>query len=303
MGALTINRKRGEDYFTVNHRTPVPSFDHVSKKPRLSPSVVHQGRDLGRPVAAKSIVSRLFRYPQVVAPIKREVHAPCRQSRFGFSANSRNSSSCGDFREKSGSEMGNFLARLFKEKPRGLEGSRYEKEVIEIDSDTRKEDASEDSTVEEVEVVEKARIVSPPKDGHGDVEMLDNFEKDDVGRTFQPASSSGVGELNDADVKVDSPVMTLDLAPIGDEFDNMGLPLYKKLLDTVEKKYADDNFKQLNFQIEYHEKRLRTYQLLRPQKKSVDLIEVLFPNLLLWTCLAYACTVCIHISRFLTCRM
>nr|GMD76614.1 ubiquitin-like-specific protease ESD4 [Ipomoea batatas] len=279
MGALTINRKRGEDYFAVNYRTPVPNFDRVSKKPRLSPSVVRQVPDLGRPVSAKSIVSRLFRYPEVVAPIKREVHAPCRQSRFGFSANSRNSSSSGDFREKSGSEMGNIFGRPSKkEKLRGVERSRYEKEVIEIDCDTRKGDASDDSTVEEIEVVEKARIVSPPKDGHGDVEMLDNFEKNDVGRKFQPTRSSGFAELNDAVMKVESPVRTLDLAPTGGEFDNLGLPFYKKLLNRVQKKHTDDNFKRLNFQIDYLERRRKTYQLLRPQKKSEELIEDVIPE-------------------------
>lgn len=268
MGALTVNRKRGEDYFTVKSRNGPLSIDQVLKRPRLSTSSPGSHPHL----SGKSVVSRFYRYPEAVAPIRREVHAPCRRVRFGHSEKSRNSSTGGDFRGKCGSEMGNLVARLFgKAKPSEKDGSRYGahvNEVIEIDSDVTKESVSRDGFMEDVEVVEKVSLVYPPKDAQGVVEMLENYVKNDVGRAIHPQSGSLAAELNDANMNICNQAKTSDLISTNHEFDNLGLPAYKKLLDNTEKRY-DSNISRLNFQIELHEKHRQRYQLFRKREEVI----------------------------------
>ncbi|CAH9129781.1 unnamed protein product [Cuscuta epithymum] len=274
MGALTVNRKRGEDCLKVCCRNEAPNLNQVSKRPRLSLA----RPDLRGHLTANSVVSRFYRYPEVVAPIKREIHAPCRRTRFGVSANSRYSSTSCDFRENSFSGMGNFLTGLFKkEKPTAPDGSRHRPqhyEVIDIDDDTGKGNVSKDSFMEEAESLEKARIASPPKGGHGDVDMLDNFEKHDLERTTHTPSCPGATVVNNANVDMDFSLKTPNLMILSNhEFDNMDLPVYKRLLNDVNKNYKDSTFSTLKFQIELHEKQLQTHQLLRKPKKPEELIE------------------------------
>ncbi|XP_031119145.1 ubiquitin-like-specific protease ESD4 isoform X2 [Ipomoea triloba] len=238
MEALAPNRIRVEDYFTSNFNTLSPNFDHVSKKPKLSPSSAHQPPDSAAPhISAKSTISRFFRYPEVTAQLKRQVHAPCRQSRFRFSANSRNFSGKLDFGDsRSGSLLTKRYERAKESAFRCLRYVRKDEDAIEVDN-------------EGVEVVEKVRVEYPPKDSDEEVEILDvsvRNEGEEKERTLKPSSSSRVTEL-----------------------DNLDLPSYKKLLAAVNKK--DDMFKRLKFDIELYEKRLLH---LQPQKKAGEVKEV-----------------------------
>nr|GMC53720.1 ubiquitin-like-specific protease ESD4 [Ipomoea batatas] len=238
MEALAPNGIRVEDYFTSNFNTHTLNFDHVSKKPKLSPSSAHQPPDSAAPhISAKSTISRFFRYPEVTAQLKRQVHAPCRQTRFRFSANSRSFSGKLDFGDStSGSLLTKRYERAKESAFRCLRYVRKDEDAIEVDN-------------EEVEAVEKVRVEFPPKDSDEEVEILDvsvRNEDEEKERTLKPCSSSGVTEL-----------------------DNLDLPSYKKLLDAVNKK--DDMFKRLKFDIELYEKRLLH---LQPQKKAGEVKEV-----------------------------
>lgn len=217
MGALTRNGIRVEDHFTSNFKTPSPNFDHLSKKPKLSPSAHQTPPDLARSISAKSTISRFFRYPEVTAQLKRQVHAPCRQTRFRFSANS----SKVDFGGSPGSKIGNLLTRYQRAKESAFRCLRY----VRKDEDV-------------IEVVDNT-----PKDGDEEVEILDAAQNEVEERTPKPSSSSGVTDLNHVNMKVEI-----------FELDNLELPAYKKLLDAVNKK--DGMFKRMKFDIELHEKRL-----------------------------------------------
>nr|XP_016497416.1 PREDICTED: ubiquitin-like-specific protease ESD4 isoform X1 [Nicotiana tabacum] len=286
MGALTSYRKRGDDFFTLNYKTPVSNVDpHISKKPRLSMNQTTQDH------SKTSTVTRLFtKYPSSITPIKREIHAPCRRpssSRFGGGSHSI---------------MGNFLVRqLYRAKRSAFKTFRYVKKkdkevVINIDDDD-----DGDSNVEELGtgVVPKTglfdgsgqrRKVSNAKTGLSNgsggrwkesddiIEILDN--SDDGVVTDVQLQSSSVVTVSDDDVnllKVENAEKMMDsLSLSSSKFDDSSssasfVPSYKKLLDSAEKR--NNSLKSLQFHIEYTEKILETYKLLRPQKKDEQYVK------------------------------
>ncbi|XP_015064757.1 ubiquitin-like-specific protease ESD4 [Solanum pennellii] len=269
MGALTCSsRKRGDDFFNSNYKTPLSvssNVDHISKKPRLSPSM-NQIQD--HPFSRKSIAARIFKYPSNITPIKREIHAPCRRLRRGSNLKS--------------DKMGNFLTQQYdRAKRSAFETLRYvkkDKEVINIDDDEIcEEGVSEDSSVKELGtgVDAKMGLASGSglqwKESNGVVEIMDNPDAvKDMDRNFQVLSSSVVTVSDGGMLKVENAEKMLDTLSLSSKFDSAStsssVPPYKKLLDSAEKR--NDHLKRLQFHIEYTEKRRETQHLLRPQKKE-----------------------------------
>ncbi|KAK4737700.1 hypothetical protein R3W88_001397 [Solanum pinnatisectum] len=269
MGALTCSsRKRGDDFFTSNYKTPLSvssNVDHISKKPRLSPSM-NQIQD--HPCPRKSIAARIFKYPSNITPIKREIHAPCRRLRSGSNLNSN--------------KMGNFLTQQYdRAKRSAFETLRYVKkdeEVINIDDDEIcEEGVSEDSSVKELGtgVDAKTGLASGSgqrwKESNGVVEIMDNPDGvKDVDRNFQVLSPSVVTVSDGVNLKVENAEKMLDTLSLSSKFDSAysssSVPPYKKLLGLAEKR--NGNLKRLQFDIGYTEKVLETQHLLRPQKNE-----------------------------------
>ncbi|CAH8391942.1 unnamed protein product [Eruca vesicaria subsp. sativa] len=77
MGAVAVNRKRTEDSFDFNQQSPCPA----SKKRRFSFGITSP--DSNKPYS--SAISRISRYPDAKAPLRREIHAPSRANlRYGL---------------------------------------------------------------------------------------------------------------------------------------------------------------------------------------------------------------------------
>ncbi|XP_052189327.1 ubiquitin-like-specific protease ESD4 [Diospyros lotus] len=247
MGALTSNRKRCDDDFTsLNFKTP--SFyslnlddridTHISKKPKTSMSM-HPSS--GHPVSSAS--SRIYRYPEPVNQIRREVHAPCRLRKFGFWASSNREPRSSGTKEGLAEAMGNALSSHYDwAKTRAIETLRFltkDKEVIDVDSETENDTVLEDSSIEEVEVLEDAR------------------EGRSVG-----------SDSRDVNLKVDDAGKRLDILSLNQDSDVMGLLIHKKLLESAERR--NPKLSSLSFQIELNEKRLASFQSLRPAKKPEE---------------------------------
>ncbi|PHU30681.1 putative ubiquitin-like-specific protease 1B [Capsicum chinense] len=256
MGALTCtNRKRGDDFFTSNYKTPLSvssNFDHKFKKPRL----MNQIHD--HPIPRKSTVTRIFKYPSTITPIKREIHAPCRRSKIGFYSNF--------------DKMGNFLAQQYdRAKRSAYETLRYvkkDKEVIKIDDDDDEKNCGKELELENVFFAKRGRASGSGQKGeesNGVVEIMDNSD-----RNFQVSSFSAVTTVsNDGNLKAENTEKMLDSLSLSGKFDDdssSSVPSYKKLLDSAEKR--NDNLKRLQFQIEYTEKLRETQHLLRSQQKE-----------------------------------
>lgn len=264
MGALTFNRKRGNDFFSSNYKTQFsnPSnFDHISKKPKLS---IYQ--TLNPP---KSTVQRFLKYPDPINPIRRQVHAPCRKSRFGSKCISANSAP----------EMGNFVSRVYDEAKKSafysLRCLKKVKEVIFIDDDDAKKGDLEAGVCKQSDVFcnleggvcEKSDFLGQKwKQTNGPLEILNGVDGHD-----SLVVTTGLDDGNLKEESVGKMLDTLALNPTSDSA--FYVPLYKKLLGSVGK--MNDKLKRLQFQIGYNEKCLETYSLLRPQKKGEHVKQVL----------------------------
>ncbi|XP_059632735.1 ubiquitin-like-specific protease ESD4 [Cornus florida] len=290
MGALTSNRKRGDDYFTLNYKNPnLYSLDfdhlfdsHVSKKPKFS-SCTHPSPE--RPVSSKSAASRIYRYPEPIYQFRREVHAPCRVPKFGFAANSnrewRPSTSGVRHEEVVDDEMGNFFGKHYENaKSTAFGALRYwkeDKEVIDVEAETVKDDMSEDSSIEEVEILEdggegQSMVLERSRDTNGVVFNLPKLDGKTAEPNFHPSSSSVITDSRNANLKVDSTGKMLDSLSLNRELD---VPIHKKLLESV--KRLTPKLSSLRFQIEFTEKRRALYQLQRPvtpvKKPDEDLLR------------------------------
>ncbi|CAN4104723.1 unnamed protein product [Withania somnifera] len=122
MGALTSNRKRGNElFFSSNYKNPPSNFSKKLKLSALNQSPL--------PSKSSSAVHRFFKYPDTINPIRREVHGPCRKSRFGYRGNLGNSAP----------QMGILLSRKYEEAKRSdfdsLGSFKNDGEVRDIDED------------------------------------------------------------------------------------------------------------------------------------------------------------------------
>ncbi|WZZ75361.1 hypothetical protein YC2023_086731 [Brassica napus] len=171
MGAVAINRKRTED--SLNFNQPSPS-QASNKKRRFSFGIISP--DSNKP--SSSTVSRISRYPDAKAPLRREIHAPSRASlRYGLPKPKPNDYSFDDAKRRAFDAL-----RFFTKDEEVIDlGDEEEEPEIEIG----KEAVSEDSSVEVVDcdIDEKEEIVEPPSSS-----MLDSLSL--VRREATDAASS-----------------------------------------------------------------------------------------------------------------
>ncbi|KAK6913772.1 Ulp1 protease family, C-terminal catalytic domain [Dillenia turbinata] len=276
MGALTSNRKRGDEFFSV---TPSRQFtkevdfrvdSHPLKKPKFS--VTNLSPD--KPVTVKNTASRVYRYPEPTNKLKREVHAPCRVVRFGFLASSnRDSGSRNRGIEHSGDEMGNLWSKNRQAKSHAFNtfGWTKGKEVVEVESEPSQVVVSDDSSLEEAEVLEDGReggsVVSADTSHENDTIDVDVQKVDAkvVLSKHQPSYSSMVSDLTIGDLKVENAEKMLNSLSIGVEPNMFGMPVYKRLLETSAKR--DARLGKLSFEIQLNEQHLSFYSSMRPAKK------------------------------------
>lgn len=281
MGALTSNRKRGDECFTLNHTflSPYPQDldrridSHISKKPRLSS--MPQTPDPA--VSSRSTASRIQRYPEPTAKLRREVHAPCRVVKFGFAASSNRESRLriGEVDEKVGlsNVMGNVLSSQYeKAKNTAIQALRYfrkDKEVIDVENERGEDLASEDSSIEEIEAVEDGRegrsVVSDERSrgaGGAAVPDIQELETKNFNRRLWQSSSSGVTELSNVNLKM------LDSLTLRETDVELGVLPHKKWLDSAEKR--NSKLRDLSVQIKFLEAQRSSLHALRPAKKPEE---------------------------------
>ncbi|KAL5852398.1 hypothetical protein ACOSQ3_007516 [Xanthoceras sorbifolium] len=286
MGALTSNRKRGDEYLNLNYQSPYQNFQ-VSKRPKLAFMQHSSNQNL---LSSSSTVARISKYPEAKPHLKRQVHAPCRPLKFGFGAEKLNKDSSSS-RIDNGRLMGNvFSSRLEKAKQSAFGAFRYlrkDKEVIDIDDEQEQETVSEDSSVEEVEVVEDGRegrsIVldrrSRPGSGKGEKLVTDVVEMD--GKVAEkrnyshsrPSSSSVVTHVNNNGVgngdvlRVENTEKMLDSLSLNREALS-DVEVYKQLFENAQKR--DSKLKTIGFEIGLNEKRRDWFRLLWPVKQPEE---------------------------------
>lgn len=279
MGARTSNRKRDGECLGFNHTyASQNSLDfHISKRPRFSSIDKTPDRPI---VSSNSTVARLSRYPEATPRLGREVHAPCRILKYGFSWTclSRNSGwrSSGVYKKERVDEMGNILSVKYdKAKNSALRTLRYltkEKEVIEVSTDNEKGGVSEDSSIEEVEVVEGGLEGRSVASEHGEVfnGAVANVQELDakvLDHELLPSSSSAASHLTNGNSRVNDAEKMLDSLKLNSGRD-MSVSAFKKLLEFTERRTP--KLRNLNFEIELHEERRSMFQQLRPAKKPVE---------------------------------
>lgn len=267
MGSLTSHQKRPYSFSNPPYQySPEPyryAPDYRSlKKPRFS---LNQQSPEKSTLSSNSTVSRLSRYPEIKPPLPREVHAPCKSQKFGFLAsrfergirlNSSGYIGKEDSTPASFNKMGNLLSRYDSAKRTAMEAIGYlkkDKEVIAVDGDEGTEAVSDDSGIEEMDIMGNAQEL--------DVKIVGE-------KSLQPSSSSGVTESNNGSTRVENALSLSNEGMVG-----MGLEPYKKLLKDVESR-RDPKLKDLGFQIEYNLKRWDAQRSLRslrtPEEKPEE---------------------------------
>ena len=175
MGAVAINRKRTED--SLNFNQPSPS-QASNKKRRFSFGIISP--DSNKP--SSSTVSRISRYPDAKAPLRREIHAPSRASlRYGL-PKPKPKPKPNDYSFDDAKRRAFDALSFFTKDEEVIDlGDEEEEPKIEIG----KEAVSEDSSVEVVDcdIDEKEEIVEPPSSS-----MLDSLSL--VRREATDAASS-----------------------------------------------------------------------------------------------------------------
>lgn len=303
MGARTSDRKRGDGCLSFSHACPsqYSSASHILKKPRLSSMRQAPERPI---VPSNSAVARLSRYPEATPRLGREVHAPCRILNYGFSSKCLNRDSGRrtsgvSVKEEALNEMGNILSYKYdKAKDSALRKIRYlkkdkekevielDKEVIELDTDVDTDNekggaVSEDSSIEEIEVVEDGRegrsVVSEHREViNGVAASIPELDARVRDRGLLPSSSSVISDSMNGSLRVDHAEKMLDSLQLYSEQDLWSISAYKKLLEAVERRTP--KLRKLTFDIEFNEKRRSMLQLLRPAKKpgEVNFVSLRF---------------------------
>lgn len=277
MGALTNNRKRGDDYYkslvsfspSIDH-----SYSHISKKPKLSVPMSEKTPENNRPTSSISVVSRISQYPAGKSGFLREVHAPVRNSRFGLFSSAKNTESTASSKESPSDNMGRFgfFHRYNEARDVAIRSLRYtsigkqkEQEVIEVDSgDENRDDVYDDSSIEEVEIANFEQSKLKGEHGVGVESSLElNIKLGEKG--LGSLDSSVITDVSNATAKVEDVekmgLMQLDQVP-----DGPGLPKYKRLYDEIDRKYS--KLPVIKFSIELYIKFLQRLQLFRSQKKE-----------------------------------
>lgn len=258
MGAVAINRKRSDESFNFNQQSTNPlrnsPYFQASKKRRFS---FGMSEDSGRPASSSNpTISRISRYPDAKAPLRREIHAPSRGIlRYGKAKSN-------DYCEKDS----NFFVRKYDDAKRSaLEALRFvkkDKEFVDLGDEVEKEYVSEDSSVEEVEVV----------DCDDEEEIFVEVKKK---KNLQLSSSSDVTDFKKGNnLRVDDTSTMLDSLSLDRDLnDASSLEAYKKLMQSAERR--NSKLEALGFEIVLNEKRLSQLRQSRPKpvEKRVEVIR------------------------------
>ncbi|KAL8121571.1 ubiquitin-like-specific protease ESD4 [Apium graveolens] len=247
MGALEINPKKRD----LNHNLNSSLFSetHVVKKPRFEPNTPQLGHDRG--VFVKSTVSRVLEYPEKLTRFKRPVHAPCRCNKVKF------------LKGNTGFSLNNYMVAKKEAFSTlrfcGKKGKDVVDDVEVIDTDDCK--AKE---VFDVDGVER---------GKGKLSGMDRGVEE---VNCQPSCSSVVSEdLVAGNLRVEGGEKGLEIVERREEVDGFDGPLHEKLKKSVEKRNEKLGF--LGFMIEFCNKKLSAFQLLRYVKKPAkDVDRMLF---------------------------
>ncbi|GAB4843607.1 hypothetical protein Ancab_013571 [Ancistrocladus abbreviatus] len=288
MGALTSNRKRVDECFSLNssfspanspkYSNPIDS--QTSKKARVS--YAYQSTDC-KLSSSKSKASRVYWYPEAKPQFRREVHAPCRVGKFGFLL----SSSSREFRDRiSGvrekeepSDMGNILSstvdiltqKYEKAKKGAFDTFRYlakDKEVIDVEAGKKEDVISEDSSIEEIESIENGR------EGGSVISDRRLQETSVLGARLQKSDRkiAEIGVVPASGVtKVEHAGKMLDSLSLYGKLSLNDLPAYRRLLESPGIK--NQRLSELEFQINLHEEKLSFFaskHLKKPEEKPEE---------------------------------
>ncbi|KAL2922906.1 Ubiquitin-like-specific protease ESD4, partial [Bienertia sinuspersici] len=273
MGALTSNRKRADECFSLCSPSPLIHSSkrqyyycnnqidtHTAKKPRTSYFYAYE-KVIFTP---QSSASRLRRYPEP-EKLRREVHAPCRLNRVRFWSSGLKRENSG-IREKK-SIMGNTLRRGYeKAKTNAFDALRYFKvdkneEVIDLDAEPQKEDGILKDWGE-VEIVEGGNEVrSVVSDDHRAVGS--------DGLQLEPEKLGRKVVHNDA---IEEDLAVSNWTKVEDAGKDPGLRVldreaYEELLSRVNRKYTP-NLSSLDFEIKSYEARWQSLRSLHKPKEK-----------------------------------
>ncbi|KAK9076116.1 hypothetical protein SSX86_004449 [Deinandra increscens subsp. villosa] len=261
MGALTNNRyKRDAESHSSSPSVFGYSYDHLHISKKLKSS---DWNSISM-VPKKSAVSRLSLYPQKVTPIFREIQAPCifvkgftpSSKRLGisYSGNTRRKS------DNSGGRMGNLISNYNRSKEAAKGSCRFvsfEDEVVEVTDVQNVNDeneASGDSGVEEIAMVENEK------------EEVNNLGELQNIRAKYRELDEKVEEVVVSELLDGKTLESLSLNQRRDGLDSDTDLVYKKLHNDSAKK-RDPKLKTLSFDIELHEKKRALIKQLTPVKK------------------------------------
>ncbi|CAN1807027.1 Ubiquitin-like-specific protease ESD4 [Linum perenne] len=237
MGYMTGGDRKRDLYSSYS-----PYFSpesQTAKRPRVSPMHYVPGRALG---TSNSTVDKLSRYPERTTKLVREIHAPCRNLKYGLGA-LRGSSGTGKRVEMLSSAF-NYARRVAIGTLRFI---GVEKGLGRVDEEAEKPvDVLEkhDSSIEEVHVVDEngKEVRSMVLD-----EVVNEQENDVKGNMEVEKAREMVGSL-------------------GLDRSGLSVEVYKKLLDSAQRR--DPNV--LQPQIEYYEKKRASLQALRSMRKPLE---------------------------------
>ncbi|XP_028751657.1 ubiquitin-like-specific protease ESD4 isoform X2 [Neltuma alba] len=268
MGAITSNRKRSEECLSLNNAYSSPDTSD-SRKPKRLKSLSMPQNPTHSAISSKSVVSRISLYPEAKTPSTRAVLGPCLRKFPLSSLNKALKYRTSGVRETD-SKMGNILKTYAKAKDSALRSFRHVKgkEVVEVDTDSREGDVSEDSSIEEVEIIEdglvgRSVVTDQRRQGSAGpvIEIQDSEIKVGDGGIQQQSTSSVVSELTNSNLKVDELLRSLYLSP---EHGVNDVIAYKKLLQATNSR--TDKLKLLEFEIQLNEKRRSPIESFRPEK-------------------------------------
>ncbi|CAN1281038.1 Ubiquitin-like-specific protease ESD4 [Linum perenne] len=206
----------------------------TAKRPRVSSMHYVPGR---APGTSNSTVDKLSRYPERTTKLVREIHAPCRNLKYGLSS---------AFNYARRVAIGT-LRFIGVEKGLGRVDEEAEKPVDVLEK--------HDSSIEEVHVVDEngKEVRSMVLD-----EVVNEQENDvKVVEVWSEATPDGNMEVEKAREMVGS---------LGLDRSGLSVEVYKKLLDSAQRR--DPNV--LQPQIEYYEKKRASLQALRSMRKPLE---------------------------------
>ncbi|KAK7292267.1 hypothetical protein RIF29_08045 [Crotalaria pallida] len=282
---------------TCNTKRPLPLFTLTpSKRPRFTFTAMPRRNNKNTQSVSfpsKSTVSRISLYPHAKPPLQREVHAPCKPTKFNFSPNSTRESV--NFQTAdNGNNCSSKILHINHQKARNaalsstssLNGS----DVVEVDDVGLKDKAftEEDSSLQEVHIVrdddndepEGPSVLTHQKSRNTDddvvvvTEIHDDFDSKVTDGGYPKLRASSVAsELttdNNNNLNVVDAGKMLSSLSLSPEHPFSSVRAYKKLIEAVDNQSRRHTFERLSYEIELNEKRREAFDLLRPKKALVE---------------------------------